>query len=120
MPALFIAQALGYQMTLTDQVVIMLTTLIASVGAGWATVPGAHQETVTSRAGSFPQVSSSCSGAVVVGSGSVVVGGPLGAVAASARGARTAVPATKEAAPTPTVPMMNRRLVKPGLPGDEA
>ncbi len=32
--ALFIAQALGYQLSLTDQVVIMLTTLIASVGAG--------------------------------------------------------------------------------------
>jgi DAACS family dicarboxylate/amino acid:cation (Na+ or H+) symporter len=32
--ALFIAQALGYPLTLTDQVVIMLTTLIASVGAG--------------------------------------------------------------------------------------
>ena len=59
----------------------------ASVGAGCATVPGALQETVTSLAGSLPQVSRSCSGAVVVGSGSVVVGGPLGAVAASARGA---------------------------------
>jgi Na+/H+-dicarboxylate symporter len=32
--ALFIAQALGYQLSLTDQIVIMLTTLIASVGAG--------------------------------------------------------------------------------------
>jgi DAACS family dicarboxylate/amino acid:cation (Na+ or H+) symporter len=32
--ALFIAQALGYPLTLSDQVVIMLTTLIASVGAG--------------------------------------------------------------------------------------
>ncbi len=32
--ALFIAQALDYQLSLTDQVVIMLTTLIASVGAG--------------------------------------------------------------------------------------
>jgi DAACS family dicarboxylate/amino acid:cation (Na+ or H+) symporter len=32
--ALFIAQALGYQLSLIDQVVIMLTTLIASVGAG--------------------------------------------------------------------------------------
>jgi DAACS family dicarboxylate/amino acid:cation (Na+ or H+) symporter len=32
--ALFIAQALGYPLSLTDQVVIMLTTLIASVGAG--------------------------------------------------------------------------------------
>src|ERR1700722_8432860 len=105
---------------------------MASVGAGCATVPGALQETVTSWAGLLPQVSRSCSGAVGVGSGSVVVGGPLGAVAASARGARPAVPATKEAAPTPTVPMMNRRLVKPGgfrgadppegnsLPGDEA
>jgi hypothetical protein len=92
----------------------------ASVGAGWATVPGALQETVTSLAGLLPQVSRSCSGPVVAGSGSVVVGGPLGAVAASARGARTAVPATKEAAPTPTVPMMNRRRVKPGFQVDEA
>ncbi len=32
--ALFIAQALNYQLSLSDQVVIMLTTLIASVGAG--------------------------------------------------------------------------------------
>jgi len=32
--ALFIAQALSYQLSLSDQVVIMLTTLIASVGAG--------------------------------------------------------------------------------------
>ena len=92
----------------------------ASVGAGCATVPGALQETVTSLAGSPPQVSRSCSGAVVVGSGSVVVGGPLGAVAASARGARTAVPASTDAAPTPTVPMMNRRRVNPGLPPGEA
>jgi DAACS family dicarboxylate/amino acid:cation (Na+ or H+) symporter len=32
--ALFIAQALGYELSLFDQVTIMLTTLIASVGAG--------------------------------------------------------------------------------------
>lgn len=32
--ALFMAQALGYQLTLVDQVVIVLTTLVASVGAG--------------------------------------------------------------------------------------
>jgi hypothetical protein len=64
----------------------------ASVGAGCATVPGADQDTVTSVAGSPPQVSSSCSGVVVVGSGSVVVGGPLGAPLATARGARTTVP----------------------------
>jgi len=32
--ALFIAQALGFQLSLIDQVVIMLTTLIASIGAG--------------------------------------------------------------------------------------
>ncbi len=32
--ALFIAQALNYQLSLSDQVVIMLTTLVASVGAG--------------------------------------------------------------------------------------
>ncbi|QDV33745.1 dicarboxylate/amino acid:cation symporter [Tautonia plasticadhaerens] len=32
--ALFFAQALGADLTLTDQVVIMLTTLLASVGAG--------------------------------------------------------------------------------------
>ena len=54
------------------------------MGAGWATVPGASQVTVTSVAGFSPQVSHSCSGAVVVGSGSVVVGGPDGAVAARA------------------------------------
>ncbi len=32
--ALFIAQALGFPLSLTDQILIMLTTLIASVGAG--------------------------------------------------------------------------------------
>jgi DAACS family dicarboxylate/amino acid:cation (Na+ or H+) symporter len=32
--ALFMAQALGYPLTLADQVVIVLTTLVASVGAG--------------------------------------------------------------------------------------
>ncbi|MFO0891835.1 MAG: dicarboxylate/amino acid:cation symporter [Isosphaeraceae bacterium] len=32
--ALFMAQALGYSLSLTDQVVIVLTTLVASVGAG--------------------------------------------------------------------------------------
>jgi Na+/H+-dicarboxylate symporter len=31
---LFIAQALGFELTLVDQILIMLTTLIASVGAG--------------------------------------------------------------------------------------
>jgi DAACS family dicarboxylate/amino acid:cation (Na+ or H+) symporter len=31
---LFMAQALGYHLSLTDQVVVMLTTLVASVGAG--------------------------------------------------------------------------------------
>ena len=31
---LFMAQALGYQLTIVDQVIIMLTTLVASVGAG--------------------------------------------------------------------------------------
>jgi Na+/H+-dicarboxylate symporter len=31
---LFMAQSLGYQLTLVDQVVIVLTTLVASVGAG--------------------------------------------------------------------------------------
>jgi hypothetical protein len=40
----------------------------ASVGAGCPIVPGADQDTVTSVAGSPPQVSSSCSGSVVVGS----------------------------------------------------
>ena len=89
----------------------------ASVGAGCATVPGADQDTVTSVAGSPPQVSSSCSGSVVVGSGIVVVGGPLGAVLASARGARTVVPPIAATALTPTLPMMNRRRVNPGLAG---
>jgi hypothetical protein len=87
----------------------------ARVGAGWGTVPGALQDTVTSRAGSLPQVSSNCSGSVVVGSGSVVVGGPLGAVPASARGARTTVPPSAATALTPTVPMMNLRRVKLAL-----
>jgi len=32
--ALFITQALGYSLSLVDQVVIVLTTLVASVGAG--------------------------------------------------------------------------------------
>ena len=32
--ALFMAQALGYQLSLVDQVIIVLTTLVASVGAG--------------------------------------------------------------------------------------
>ena len=32
--ALFMAQALGYSLSLVDQVVIILTTLVASVGAG--------------------------------------------------------------------------------------
>jgi DAACS family dicarboxylate/amino acid:cation (Na+ or H+) symporter len=32
--ALFMAQALGYQLDLTDQIIVMLTTLVASVGAG--------------------------------------------------------------------------------------
>jgi DAACS family dicarboxylate/amino acid:cation (Na+ or H+) symporter len=32
--ALFMAQALGYQLNLVDQVIIVLTTLVASVGAG--------------------------------------------------------------------------------------
>ena len=81
-------------------------------------MPGALQDTVTSRAGSLPQVSSSCSGSVVVGSGSVVVGGPLGGPLASARGARTTVPLSAAAALTPTVPMMNLRRVNPALPCD--
>jgi outer membrane protein assembly factor BamB len=67
---------------------------IASDGAGWATVPGADQETVTSWAGLLPQVSSSCSGAVVVGSGTVVVGDRSGrwprARAAGGRSSRRA------------------------------
>jgi hypothetical protein len=70
---------------------------------------------VTSRAGSLPQVSSSCSGSVVVGSGSVVVGGPLGAPLAIARGARTTVPPSAAAALTPTVPMMNLRRANPAF-----
>jgi hypothetical protein len=57
---------------------------------------------------------------VVVGSGSVVVGGPLGAVAAKARGGRMVVPASAVTAPAPTVPMMNLRRVNPGLPADSA
>src|ERR1700753_760072 len=87
-----------------------------SVGAGGATVPGAHHDTVTSVAGSLPQVSSNCSGSVVVGSGRVVVGGPLGAVAARARGARAVVPPIAATALTPTPPMMNRRRVNPVFP----
>jgi len=90
----------------------------ASVGAGWGTVPGAFQDTVTSRAGSLPQVSSSCSGSVVVGSGSVVIGGPLGGLLATARGARTTVPPSAATALTPTVPMMNLRRVNVAFPCD--
>src|SRR6202042_3611796 len=85
---------------------------MASVGAGCGTVPGALQETVTSWAGLLPQVSRRCSG--------VVVGGPLGAVAANARGGRTVAPASAVTAPAPTVPMMNLRRVNPGLPADSA
>jgi hypothetical protein len=50
-----------------------------SVGAGIGTDPGADQDTVICVAGSAPQVSRSCSGAVVTGSSTVVVGGPAGA-----------------------------------------
>jgi hypothetical protein len=92
----------------------------ASTGAGWATVPGADQDTVICVAGSAPQVSSNCSGAVVVGSGSVVVGGPLGGFAAKARGARTVVPPSAAMALTPALPMMNLRRVNPGLPAVSA
>jgi len=81
-------------------------------------VVAADQDTVTSVAGSLPQVSSSCSGLVVVGSGSVVVGGPLGAPLAAARGARTTVPPSAATALTPAVPMMNLRRVNPALPYD--
>jgi hypothetical protein len=91
-----------------------------SAGAGWATVPGADQDTVTSEAGLLPQVSSNCSGSVVVGRGTVVVGGPLGAVAAKARGARTAVPPMAATALTPALPMMNLRRVNPGFPAVSA
>ncbi len=55
------------------------------VGAGIGTEPGDDQETVTSVAGFAPQVSQICSGAVVVGSGSVVVGGPLGGAGGAAK-----------------------------------
>ena len=90
------------------------------MGAGWATEPGAAQETVTSVAGSLPQVSRSCSGLVVVGSGSVVVGGPLGAVARVARGARRARAAAGQpaAAPTPAAPMMKTRRENRGFRPD--
>jgi hypothetical protein len=92
----------------------------ARVGAGWATVPGALQDTVTWVAGLAPQVSSNCSGSVVVGSGSVLAGGPLGAVAASARGALMVVPPSAAMAPTPADPMMNLRRVNPGFPAESA
>src|ERR1700722_12619783 len=88
----------------------------ASIGCGMATVPGASQDTVTCRAGSLPQVSSSCSGAVVVGSGTVVVGGPDGGVAASALScARASAPtlASPAAAPTTTTVLMNCRRDSP-------
>ena len=90
---------------------------MASVGAGWATVPGALQETVTSWAGSLPQVSSSCSGAVVVGSGSVVVGGPLGAVAASARGGADGRPGERGHRAGPDGPDDEPAPGEPGLAG---
>ena len=93
-----------------------------SAGAGCGTVPGADQDTVTAVAGSAPQVSSSCSGAVVVGSGSVVVGGPEGAVAAVAAVAASAAwwvtaasvtVASPATALTPTTPARKLRRENP-------
>jgi hypothetical protein len=55
----------------------------------------------------------------VVG-GAVLAGGPLGAVAANARGARMAVPPSAATAPAPADPMMNLRRVNPGFPADSA
>ncbi|MGA9834440.1 MAG: hypothetical protein WBQ71_25255 [Trebonia sp.] len=55
---------------------------------------------------------------MVVGSGSVLAGGPLGAVAANARGARMVVPPS--AATAPADPMMNLRRVNPAFPADSA
>ena len=89
----------------------------ASVGRGMGTVPDASHDTVICLAGSLPQVSSSCSGAVVVGSGRVVVGGPDGGVVsaravlcASASAPALARPA---AAPTTTTLLMNCRRDSP-------
>jgi len=50
----------------------------------------------------------------------VLVGGPLGAVAASARGARMVVPPSAATALAPTDPMMNLRRLNPGFPADSA
>ena len=65
-------------------------------------------------AGSFPQVSSSCSGAVVVGSGTVVVGGPVGGVVAASAGCRESAPsltlASPAAAPTTTTPLRSNTM----------
>jgi hypothetical protein len=55
-----------------------------------------------------------------MGSGSVLVGGPLGAVAANARGGRMVVPPSAAMAPAPADPMMNLRRVNPGFPADSA
>ena len=91
-----------------------------SAGAGCGTVPGADQDTVTAVAGSAPQVSSSCSGAVVVGSGSVVVGGPEGAVAAVAAWAAwwvTAASVTVASPATALTPDHPGQEAAPGEPG---
>jgi len=106
----------GSRTSLPGLALVMGRVEMASTGSGWATVPGANQETVTDRAGSLPQVSRSCSGAVVVGRGSVVVGGPEGAVAARAlwRPKASVAPASPTAAPATATPPRKVRREKPG------
>ena len=80
---------------------------------------GADQDTVTDVAGSAPQVSRSCSGAVVAGSGNVVVGGPDGAVAANAswcHSGPSVARASPTTAPKPTTPVRKPRRVSQARP----
>lgn len=86
----------------------------ASVGAGCATVPGAAHDTVTSVAGSEPQVRCNCSGSVVVGS--VVVAEAAGALRTSV----AATPPMASTAPTATVPPRKSLRETPDSPAAEA
>jgi hypothetical protein len=83
-----------------------------SDGAGCLTVPGAAQETMTCDFGSAPQVRCSCSGSVVVGSGTVVLPGS-GAARALFWALRSTRPPATMTAPTPTAPRSTVRREGP-------